>query len=87
LTGVEFTISASQVLDPSGYPIEILPPFVRDAGELVSLYRVMVLTRTFDAKAIALQRTGRLGTSDLLNLCLVAWPGSRHCRRRGSHEA
>jgi pyruvate dehydrogenase E1 component alpha subunit len=26
------------------------------------MYRAMVLTRTFDAKAIALQRTGRLGT-------------------------
>ena len=30
--------------------------------ELIALYRAMVLTRTFDAKAIALQRTGRLGT-------------------------
>jgi pyruvate dehydrogenase E1 component alpha subunit len=29
---------------------------------LRALYRAMVLTRTFDAKAIALQRTGRLGT-------------------------
>lgn len=28
----------------------------------MALYRAMVLTRTFDAKAIALQRTGRLGT-------------------------
>ena len=28
----------------------------------MKLYRAMVLTRTFDAKAIALQRTGRLGT-------------------------
>jgi pyruvate dehydrogenase E1 component alpha subunit len=29
---------------------------------LVTLYRWMVLTRTFDTRAIALQRTGRLGT-------------------------
>jgi pyruvate dehydrogenase E1 component alpha subunit len=28
----------------------------------MSLYRSMVFTRAFDAKAIALQRTGRLGT-------------------------
>src|SRR5579863_6192327 len=33
-----------------------------EADRLVALYRAMVLTRTFDAKAIALQRTGRLGT-------------------------
>ena len=29
---------------------------------MVAMYRAMVLTRTFDAKAVALQRTGRLGT-------------------------
>ena len=39
-----------------------LPEFARDAAALVPLYRAMVLTRRFDAKAIALQRTGRLGT-------------------------
>jgi pyruvate dehydrogenase E1 component alpha subunit len=33
-----------------------------DTKELVRLYRAMALTRAFDAKAIALQRTGRLGT-------------------------
>ena len=33
-----------------------------DREALVGLYRAMVLARTFDAKAIALQRTGRLGT-------------------------
>jgi len=39
-----------------------LPPFAADAADLVAMYRAMTLTRTFDAKAIALQRTGRLGT-------------------------
>jgi pyruvate dehydrogenase E1 component alpha subunit len=29
---------------------------------LIALYRAMVLTRAFDAKAVALQRTGKLGT-------------------------
>jgi len=38
------------------------PEFVADLGSLVSLYRAMVLTRTFDLKAVSLQRTGRLGT-------------------------
>lgn len=39
-----------------------LPEFAADAGGLVPLYEAMVLTRTFDEKAVALQRTGRLGT-------------------------
>lgn len=30
--------------------------------EILALYRAMLLTRTFDKKAIALQRTGKLGT-------------------------
>ncbi|HEY4773682.1 MAG TPA: thiamine pyrophosphate-dependent enzyme, partial [Xanthobacteraceae bacterium] len=39
-----------------------LPDFAREPDELLALYRAMVLTRSFDTKAIALQRTGRLGT-------------------------
>jgi 2-oxoisovalerate dehydrogenase E1 component alpha subunit len=39
-----------------------LPAFASDVGLLRSLYRGMVLTRTFDHKAVSLQRTGRLGT-------------------------
>ncbi len=39
-----------------------LPAFANDPAQLIRLYRAMVLTRAFDAKAIALQRTGRLGT-------------------------
>ena len=39
-----------------------LPKFTNNSPALVELYRGMILTRTFDAKAIALQRTGRLGT-------------------------
>ena len=58
----EFTISVSRLLDPAGKPVAPLPAFAQDMAELVSLYRSMVLTRAFDAKAIALQRTGRLGT-------------------------
>ena len=34
----------------------------RDPAFLKALYGALVRTRTFDAKAIALQRTGRLGT-------------------------
>jgi pyruvate dehydrogenase E1 component alpha subunit len=38
------------------------PAFASDAGLLISLLRGMALTRAFDLKAVALQRTGRLGT-------------------------
>jgi pyruvate dehydrogenase E1 component alpha subunit len=52
----------SRFLDPAGAAVAPLPEFARDAAALAALYRGMVLTRAFDAKAIALQRTGRLGT-------------------------
>ncbi|MGH8657453.1 MAG: pyruvate dehydrogenase (acetyl-transferring) E1 component subunit alpha [Gammaproteobacteria bacterium] len=39
-----------------------VPDIARDPGVLIPYYRIMVLTRTFDTKAIALQRTGKLGT-------------------------
>jgi len=58
----EFAIEYIQFLDPSGRPTAALPDFAKDAAALIPLYRAMVLTRRFDAKAIALQRTGRLGT-------------------------
>lgn len=57
-----FANSSTRVLDPNGKLVGPLPAFARDPGELVRLYRALVLTRTFDTKAIALQRTGRLGT-------------------------
>ena len=39
-----------------------MPDFARQAAALIPLYKAMVLTRIFDEKAVALQRTGRLGT-------------------------
>jgi len=38
------------------------PRFAADTRLLAALYRAMVLARTFDVKAVSLQRTGRLGT-------------------------
>src|SRR4030067_3500531 len=58
----EFSIVSTRFLDAAGKAMVTLPEFARSPGELTALYRAMVLTRTFDAKAIALQRTGRLGT-------------------------
>jgi pyruvate dehydrogenase E1 component alpha subunit len=42
--------------------VQPLPEFARDPKSLVTLYRWMTLMRAYDAKAIALQRTGQLGT-------------------------
>lgn len=57
-----FRVSKTSYVDPTGTPAPDLPQFATDPSELIAMYRAMVLTRTFDAKAVALQRTGRLGT-------------------------
>jgi len=61
-TAASFQIEYLQFLDPQGKVVNSLPAFATDAAKLVELYRAMVLMRTYDAKAIALQRTGQLGT-------------------------
>jgi 2-oxoisovalerate dehydrogenase E1 component alpha subunit len=58
----QFAVDYTQYLAPDGRALGPLPSFAENAANLVPLYRGMVLTRAFDAKAIALQRTGRLGT-------------------------
>ncbi len=57
-----FEIGYSRFIDPSGAKLAPLPDHIKVPEDLVALYRAMVRTRAFDAKAIALQRTGRLGT-------------------------
>ena len=57
-----FQIDYLQVLDREGKPVQPLPAFAQDVQTLLALYRAMVLTRAFDTKAVALQRTGKLGT-------------------------
>jgi len=57
-----FEVGYTRFLGPDGKAVAALPEFARGREALVALYRWMVLTRTFDARAIALQRTGRLGT-------------------------
>ncbi|MEE8099852.1 MAG: thiamine pyrophosphate-dependent enzyme, partial [Hyphomicrobium sp.] len=52
----------TQFIDASGKLVRPLPRWADDSAALISLYRAMLLTRRFDAKAVALQRTGRLGT-------------------------
>lgn len=61
-TVAKFKFRYTQVLDAAGRPVAELPGFAQDPGTLIGLYRAMVLTRRFDAKAVSLQRTGRMGT-------------------------
>jgi pyruvate dehydrogenase E1 component alpha subunit len=56
-----FDVHHTRYLDPAGQLVQPLPADA-DAATLTALYRALVRTRTFDAKAVALQRTGRLGT-------------------------
>ncbi|MFQ5936426.1 MAG: pyruvate dehydrogenase (acetyl-transferring) E1 component subunit alpha [Acidiferrobacterales bacterium] len=57
-----FEIYCTQFLDHHAEVKGPLPEFAHDPANLAALYRTMVLTRLFDKKAIALQRTGQLGT-------------------------
>lgn len=61
-TVARFQIRHTQFLDHLGNPTQPLPEFAKHPDALIPLYRAMVLTRAFDAKAVALQRTGQLGT-------------------------
>ncbi len=49
-------------IDADGRVCVPLPAAVADRASLVELYRGLVLTRRFDARAVALQRSGMLGT-------------------------
>jgi 2-oxoisovalerate dehydrogenase E1 component alpha subunit len=52
----------TRYLDPVGLPIGALPAWAADLPLLIKLYQQMQLTRLFDLKVVALQRTGRIGT-------------------------
>lgn len=57
-----FEITYRQYLAPDGGEVAELPEFALDRQQVLQLYSAMVETRAFDEKAIALQRTGRIGT-------------------------
>lgn len=57
-----FSVRRVQRLDAKGRAVNALPLLALDEAVLHGLYRSMVRARVFDAKAVALQRTGRLGT-------------------------
>jgi 2-oxoisovalerate dehydrogenase E1 component alpha subunit len=58
----KFEVRRRSYVAPDGKIVNQLPGFAFDRALLVSLYRAMTLARTFDLKAVSLQRTGRLGT-------------------------
>lgn len=57
-----FRVEYRRYIDASGDAVAPLPAALAEPERLKALYRGMVMTRLFDEKAIALQRTGRLGT-------------------------
>ena len=58
----EFTIDHLHYLDPNGQLTQALPDHAASPHSLIRLFKEMVFVRSFDSKAIALQRTGKLGT-------------------------
>lgn len=59
-TAAHFDIEYLQYLKPDGSLAGPLPPAVPDAASLLPIFKQMLFLRTFDGKAIALQRTGKL---------------------------
>lgn len=59
---VQFEIHYHQYLNAQGEAVADLPESANDLDHLRHLLRTMLLVRTFDKRAIALQRTGQLGT-------------------------
>lgn len=58
----EYQIRHLQYLDSQGKACSELPTFAQDDAEMMRMFGAMLRARVFDAKAINLQRTGKLGT-------------------------
>lgn len=61
-SATKFAVDYIGFIDSNGEVTQDLPDCLNDSALIHSLYRLMMLTRTFDDKAIKLQRTGKLGT-------------------------
>ena len=57
-----FEIRRRRYIDEEGAVVRALPAALSAPGSIIRLYRAMVLARTLDAKCVALNRQGRLGT-------------------------
>ncbi len=62
-----FEVPYVQILNEQGELCGDLPSFAKQSSCLHDLYRIMLRTRIFDKKAIALQRTGKMGTYAPIN--------------------
>jgi 2-oxoisovalerate dehydrogenase E1 component alpha subunit len=60
--GTGWAEACRRYISADGKAVDELPGFAGEREQLRALYRALVLTRVFDEKAVALQRTGRLGT-------------------------
>lgn len=58
----QFEIRHEQFIDERGKALKKLPAFAQKPANMIAMYRMMTLARAFDARAVALQRTGKLGT-------------------------
>jgi len=61
-TVATFTVDRWAFLGPDGSLLAPLPEWTQTTDHLIQLLRGMLLARRFDERAVALQRTGRLGT-------------------------
>ena len=59
---LSFSIARYSILNNEGNITGALPASISDTKRVLRAYKSMVLGRAFDKKAIALQRTGKLGT-------------------------
>jgi len=56
-----FSVTRLDILDVEGNADEaLMPPLSRD--DIIRLYELLILSRTFDDRALSLQREGRIGT-------------------------
>lgn len=63
----EFKVEYIQYLNEQAELLNKELPLAKNKDSLLKLYETMVLTRAFDKKAIALQRTGKMGTYAPIN--------------------
>ena len=57
-----FEVRRRRYIDEDGTLVRPLPDTLSEPHSIIRLYRAMVLARTLDAKCVALNRQGRLGT-------------------------
>lgn len=59
---LSYDLDLIQFLNTDACISDNAPPIAKDFTTLLSIYKSMVTIRTFDYKAVALQRTGKIGT-------------------------